>query len=238
MARKIASPKCGIDKEATAAAQTKQKATQELLQQIAERNKKLTPQTKVLVEQAMEERFETATMRKVESLKGVVSTAESRIEGLLSLAWSAQDVTALQRLGDQFAAYAKSLLHTELSRSDFRQLRDEVYSGTKDLQAIAVRKPRDGNSSKPIENIVTRIDALVATVGTVLSEVEKEGITIPLQVRGGYEQSKNAIRLAKASCSMRRPKSCRQLWDVLIAIESMREPLCALPSDRLAFCRS
>ncbi len=235
---KTQSPKCGVDEEATAAAQVKQKATEKLRQEIADRNNKLTPQNEVLVEQAMEERFVSSSMRKTESLQRVVDTAQSRIDGLLTLSWPTQDVSALERLGDRFAAHAESLSESKLSRSGFRQLRDKVYSDTKDLQTIAVRKLRNSDRGKPIENIVTRIDALVATVGTVLGEVDKEGVAIPAQVRTGYEQAKKAIRQAKETCSMRRPKACRQLWEVLFAIESISEPLCDLPSDRLdPYCR-
>jgi hypothetical protein len=89
----------------------------------------------------------------------------------------------------------------------------------------------------PIENIMLRIDDLVRRVGTVIGSLEKEGTRVPLQVKRGYERAKAGMTIAQRNCSPRRPQNCFVLHDVLDAIEAMRTPLCALPSDKLTICR-
>ena len=89
----------------------------------------------------------------------------------------------------------------------------------------------------PIENIMLRIDDLVRRVGTVIGSLEKAGARVPLQVKRGYDRAKAGMTIAHRSCSPRRPQNCLVLHDVLNDIEAMRDPLCALPSDKLSFCR-
>jgi hypothetical protein len=89
----------------------------------------------------------------------------------------------------------------------------------------------------PIENLVTRIDDLVARVGTVLRDLEREGIVVPATVRRGHAHAVELVRESKRTCSTRRPAGCRQLREVLDTLEAMREPLCDLPSKVLTFCR-
>lgn len=112
-------------------------------------------------------------------------------------------------------------------------LRQRVASARETINAA---RKSAATAAPAIENIMLRIDDLVRRVGTLIGSLEKEGMQVPLKVKGGYERAKAGMTIAQRTCSPRRPHNCLVLNDVLDELEAMREPLCALPSDRLTFC--
>lgn len=234
--RRVQKPECGVDEAATEAARAEQQIAEESLMWRIERNKSITPEQESRVQNILDRRGDGTKQKQIRFMNGVVSTALARITPLLQLPWNASDRKVLDTLSHRFHDHEESLKRTRLSRDQLDHLRDSIRSDTIRLQEVIVRKPRSLEPSQPVENIVTRMDALVATIGTVLIEIERDGVVVPLEVEEGYQEAKDSIRIAKRSCSMRRPKACSKLWDVLMAIEAMRQPLCELPSKRLTFC--
>jgi len=225
-----------VDK--TKQGQAEKKVIPPELQRRIDRNKTITPEEEQRVEEFLEKRYEAPRLKKVSLLQTMVDTSRLRLDALLTLAWKPSDSTALARLQQKFNKHAAALEATHFSKAALSQLRDSVHRDVLTLQGFATRKPPSDTAPQPIEHIVTKIDRIVAQVGTVIGEIEGDGVLVPASVHKGYEQAKDSVRAAKRSCSMRRPQACTKLWDVLRAIESIREPLCALPSERLTFCRT
>jgi hypothetical protein len=136
-----------------------------------------------------------------------------------------------------FESQAEDIASVGLTRADLETTRNDLAKRLQAVQSMVTTQKRQLEATAPqLENIVTRIDYLVARVGTVLRDLERDGLTVPAKVTLGYEDAKAILTDAKLTCSMRRPASCARLNEVLDAIAGIREPLCELPSDRLSFC--
>ncbi|HLD63396.1 MAG TPA: hypothetical protein VI913_00695 [Candidatus Peribacteraceae bacterium] len=175
------------------------------------------------------------------SLSDALGIAQLRIQKLLvSKVYKFSD-SDKKELTSQVVWIQQQLQHfdgrTAFTEADIQKGRVSLVASLQKIQGMITTQKRLLAEQAPrLENIVTRIDDLVTRVGTVLRELERDGLDVPDEVTEGYLTSKIYLTDAKRTCSMRRPASCALLGKALDEIAKMREPLCALPSDRLTFC--
>ena len=211
--------------------------TEEALEELLGRpiHNTLTPEQEEAVSRQMEGQFGTS---KRQAFLDALETTANRIEKLLAspLPFSPDQRTTLQETYDWLLTKQAQF---EEGEPDIRQTRNAMQKRLTAISALVTTVKRQEAANGPrIENLVTRIDALVARVGTTLLELEREGTLIPAEVKRGYKKAKALVRNSKSECSTRRPASCHQLATVLEIIEAMQKPLCDLDSSRLTFCSS
>jgi len=124
----------------------------------------------------------------------------------------------------------------DVNKYDMRVVRDQLSPLLTKIQAMLTQKQRTASAGPEIENLVVRIDDLVARVGTVIRDLERADERVPQTVRSGHRRTLQLVREAKQTCSTSRPQGCQQLREVLKIIEMMREPLCAIDSQVVNFC--
>jgi hypothetical protein len=171
-----------------------------------------------------------------------LTTAQERLAALLTsqvFSFTAAERATLQEPSDWIDEQLSILNSEAWTTADLSSIRLELGQRLARVHEMVVERQRDAAASVPtIESLVTRIDDLVARVGTVLRDVEREGLAVPATVRRGHARAVELIRESKRTCSTRRPDGCKQLRDVLETLDAMREPLCNLPSKSLSFCRA
>ena len=223
----------GLRTECASIEEQTEEAIEELLGQPI--HDTLTPDQEEAVTRQMEGQFGTS---KRQAFLSALETSAHRIEKLLAspLPFSPNQRTTLQETYDWLMAKQAQF---EEGEPDIRQTRNVMQKRLTAISALVTTVKRQEAANGPrIENLVTRIDALVARVGTTLLELEREGTLVPVEVQTGYERAKRLVRNSKSECSTRRPASCHQLATVLEIIEAMQKPLCALDSSQLSFCSS
>jgi hypothetical protein len=224
-------PECGIDEQ----------ATEELRRQIEDSTRPLTPEEDEQVETYIDDEYgDQLADKRRDELLSVFNTAGERIAALLAsdaLSFSDEERQFLRLQSEWFEEQSR---HFSLQPSDTREIQEaraEIGEVLRRVHEIVLARQREAAATVPdIENIVTRIDALVARVGTVIRDLEREGLVVPRSVRDGHAVALTLVRESKRTCATHRPAGCRTLREVLNTIEAMREPLCDLPSDLLTFC--
>lgn len=188
-------------------------------------------------EQRVEDKRATRQAELLNALENASATVTKFADGKL-VALSATRKSALEQQRAWLSSQIKTGKNAKFSMSEMDsiaiELRKRIASSREILQAA---REELAEVVPPIDNIMLRIDDLVRRVGTLIGSLEKEGTRVPSQVIRGYELAKAGMNNAQRNCSPRRPQNCLVLHDVLDAIEAMRGPLCALPSDKLTFCR-
>jgi hypothetical protein len=188
-------------------------------------------------EQRVEEKRALRQAELLNALENANQTVAKYADGIL-IALTAAQKTALVEQRGWLASQIKT---GKLARFTLGEMNSISIVLKQRLATVreTIRAARESLAitAPPIENIMLRIDDLVRRVGTLIASLEKEGTRVPLQVKRGYELAKAGMNDAQRNCSPRRPQNCLVLHDVLDAIEAMRDPLCALPSDKLTFCR-
>ncbi len=221
-------PECGVDEE----------ATRQLQKELDEATSPLTPQEEEQVNERIEEEFAAPVIaaRQTELLALLDWTAR-RIEAVLSggaYQFAASDEVSLRQAKTTIQQRIADTQNRALTRRELDDLTAEVRGIVTDVSRIVAAVPKVVPEDTPdIESLVTRIDALVARVGTVIRDLEREGLAVPSAVRGGYAHALQLVRESKRTCSTRRPEACANLAEVLDTIDAMREPLCRLKSDFL-----
>jgi len=221
-------PECGIDAA----------ATREFQDELAEATRALTPQEEQRVDQYIDEQFAAPVLavRQAE-LMGLMDWTARRIEAVLgsdAYQFSAGNRTALLRVKVTLQQELAGAKDKSLTRDELDSLTAEVRQIVAEVSDIVANTPKVIPPETPtIESLVTRIDALVARVGTVIRDLEREGLSVPRSVRDGHAHALELVRESKRTCSTRRPEACTNLAEVLDTIEAMRGPLCKLKSDFL-----
>lgn len=225
-------PECGVDEE----------TTQQLREELADTTRKLTPAEEEQVDERIETEFAAPVIaaRQTELL-ALMDWTTRRIEAVLSggaYQLSFADEAKLRQAKTSIQQRIADTQNRALTRSELDDLTAEVRGIVADVSRIVAAAPKVVPPETPdIESLVTRIDALVARVGTVIRDVEREGLAVPKSVRDGHAHALELVRESKRICSTRRPAACANLAEVLDTIEAMRGPLCGLKSDLLtAIC--
>lgn len=225
-------PECGVDEAATDA----------LRREVQERIRPLTPEQDRQVEEQVERQFQKLlNVDQRQEVMRLLNAARDRLLTLLSsniLQFTVVDKSVLQSevawIDEQLRRYESE----SFTAAELQKTRLELGTRLGRVHEIVLARRRETPIDvPPVENLVTRIDALVARVGTVLRDVEREGLLVPATVRRGHVHAAELVRESKRTCSTRRPAGCQQLREVLDTLESMREPLCRLPSKALTFCQ-
>ena len=201
----------------------------------------MTPQEEKEVIEHIESRFQTQTDATLHSrLLSLLGSARDRLSQLLrseTYAFDERDRQTIQETADWIDQRMAQYESATVNKSDVRGVRQELGSELNVIAAIVTAKQREGGAEVPrVENLVVRIDDLVARVGTVIRDLERSGERVPPEVRNGHRRAADLVREAKATCSTSRPTGCTQLRSILATIEQMREPLCAIESPVLTFC--
>jgi len=224
-------PECGTDEA----------ATRQLREQLDEATKQLTRQEEEQVERYIDEQFAApALAAKQTELMTLIDWTARRIEAVLgsdAYQFSGADRAALQQAKSVLQQLIAEAKDRSLTRSELDALKAEVRRVVAEVSGIVGTAPKVVPPDTPaIESLVTRIDALVARVGTVIRDLEREGLAVPRAVREGHAHALELVRESKRTCSTRRPEACANLAKVLDTIDAMRGPLCDLPSELLTFC--
>lgn len=233
---------CGIDEEATRIASETRERT-EAMQREAEANRHpLTSEEEKRVIKHIEKRFlDNSESTQHLELQTLLQTASNRLTALL-----ADDVYVLTADDQQKLRDAQLLVESlsedydraDVSKHELRHVRDQLAPILTEIQVLLTHRQRNAAAGGPkVESLVTRIDNLVARIGTVIQELERSGQPVPAEVRAGHRRASQLVREAKATCSTNRPTACSRLSDVLNIIDSMRKPLCATKSSLLTFCQ-
>ena len=233
---------CGIDEEATRIARETWERTEAMRREAEANRHSLTPEEEDQVTEYIEKQFleNQSSIRQTE-LRSLLQTALNRLTVLLENGIYVLTENDRQELQDALSLVES--LSTDydrpgVSKYEVRHVRDELSPILTEIQTILTHRQRNAAAEGPkVESLVTRIDNLVARVGTVIEELDRSGQTVPTEVRTGHRQVLRLIREAKAACSTTRPAACSHLSDVLDIIESMRAPLCATNSSLLTFCQ-
>lgn len=221
-------PECGIDDE----------ATQQLQEVIEDTTRPLTPQDQERVDQHIDQQFAAPVLagRQAELLV-LIDWTVRRIETVLgsgAYQFAAGDRVTLQQAKATLQQLTADAQDRSLSRGELDGLATQVRAMVTDVSHIVAAAPKAVPAGTPtIENLVTRIDALVARVGTVIRDLERAGLAVPRVVRDGHAHALQLVRESKRSCSTRRPAACANLAEVLDVIAAMRGPLCGLQSELL-----
>lgn len=232
---------CGIDEGATQEAREKRERTEAFRREAEQRKHALTPSEEKRIDEYLEQQFvgERISARQTE-LRNLLNGTAARLGKLLtSNAYRFTDEET-QRLDDAqtlVASLTAEYDQPNVGKADIRAVRNQLAPLLTEIQAMLTQKQRTAPADGPrIENLVTRVDDLVARVGTVIRELELAGERVPQAVRSGHRRALQLVREAKQTCSTSRPEGCRQLREVLETIEAMRDPLCAIDSPVINFC--
>lgn len=232
---------CGIDEEATRVAHETWERTEEFRRQVAANSHILTQAEKNLVTAHIEQHFlgEKSSTRQIELQRLLESTA-TRLQNLLSskaYTFSEEELKQIQAVQTAVESLAVKYEQAAITKRDVRRVQDQLAPLLTNIQSMLTHKVRNAITAGPnIVNLVTRIDNLVARVGTVIRDLELAGETVPTKVSRGHRKAVDLVRTAKRACSTSRPESCAILGEVLYAIEAIREPLCSIDSPLLTFC--
>ena len=233
---------CGIDEEATRIARETWERTEAMQREAEENRRSLTPEEEERVTEYIEKQFldNNAATRQAE-LQALLQSASNRLTALLAndvYDFTTDEQQKLQDAQLLVESLSEDYNRSDVSRDEVRYVRDRLAPVLTEIQTFLTYRQRNAAAQGPkVENLVTRIDDLVARVGTVIQELDRSGQTVPAEVQTGYQQALRLVREAKATCSTRRPAACSHLSDVLDIIESMRDPLCATKSPLLTFCQ-
>lgn len=224
-------PECGIDEAATG----------KLRQEIDETTRPVTPAEEQRVEERVRQLFvKPLNEQERHEVLRLLTTALDRLTTLLSsdvLRFTATDQASLREQIDWIGEQVQRYESKTFTKADLQTTRQELGTRLGQVHSIVLQRQRETSVDlPPIESLVTRIDDLVARVGTVLRDVEREGLVVPATVRRGHVRAVELVRESKRTCSTRRPAGCSQLREVLDTLEAMRGPLCGLPSKTLTFC--
>ena len=232
---------CGIDEKAMTGDAKKREQTEQLREKIEAEKRLLTPKEEKRINEHLEQQFlgDKVTKRRAE-LDQLLQTTTSRLQGLLdspSHEFTESEAKQLQTAITLVATLSAQYDRPDVSKRDIGSVRDQLAPTLTDIHVMLTQKKRDHSMAGPkVESLVTRIDALVARVGTVIRDLERAGKEVPVEVRSGHERALQLVRKAKRNCSTRRPAACSMLSEVLTTIEVMREPLCRIDSPLLSFC--
>ncbi len=232
---------CGIDKAATQEAREKRERTEAFRREAEQRKRTLTPSEEKRIDQHLEQQFvgERISARQTE-LRNLLDGAATRLGNLRTgdtYRFTDEEAGQLDDAQTLVASLTAEYDQPSVGKADIRAVRNQLAPLLTEIQAMLTQKqrttPADGSR---IENLVLRVDDLVARVGTVIRELELAGERVPKAVRSGHRQALQLVREAKQSCSTSRPEGCQQLRHVLEIIEAMREPLCEIDSPVINFC--
>ena len=224
-------PECGIDVA----------LTDELQHLVRESTRPLLAEEETKINEHIELQFGTVFGGQQHAdLVRVLAEAHDRLVTLLAtnlLGFTDTERRYLEATADWISAQAVRYESTPFTTSDVRETRELLGDNLQRVHEIVRRRQREAQATLlPVENLVTRIDLLVARVGTALRDLAQEGRTIPDSVEQAYDHALELVRQSKRTCSTRRPSGCSELGEVLETIEAMREPLCSLRTDLRTFC--
>ena len=233
---------CGINEAANRLAQETRERTEELRRQIEAERRTLTESEEQQITNHLEQKFLGNKMSQwKEELDQLLQTTATRLEGLLgtpSYKFTESEAEQLRAASVLVATLSATYDHANISKLDMRHVRDQLAPLLTGLHVMLTEKQRATSSEGPkVENLVTRIDNLVARVGTVIRDLERSGQPVPMKVQQGYRRASQLVRETKRTCSTNRPAACSQLAQVLDEIDAMREPLCKIDSPLLSFCQ-
>lgn len=227
---------CGIDQRAT---QEHQRKLAELDEKVKRATRPVTPEEEQKISDYLQNRFGGEDDLQAQ-LTALLDDSQQRLLQLMEsdrYAFNERERETIQSVINWIDVEKPKYGDSPMTKSDMRLVRNELGTRLGTVAEIVTANQRQLSGAVPqVENLVTRIDDLVARVGTVIRDLERSGQTVPVEIRTGHRTATELVRDAKFNCSTDRPTGCTQLRTVLETLEGLRVPLCELDSTVLTFC--